>query len=80
MGDNKTIYAVGKDKFLRKIGDPIEMFDSKTVFGQIEVTNSNKVVFVGAVDENTSSGYIRCYKMPVLSTSAGDYQVREHNN
>jgi len=77
MGDNKTIYAVGKDKYLRKVGDPIELYDAKAMFGQITVTNSNKVVFAGAADENVTSGYIRCYKMPVLSAPAGEYQAHD---
>ena len=75
MNDSKTVYAVGKDKFLRKVAEPVELFDAKTMFGQIAVTNSNKMIFTGAADENITSGYVRCYKMPVLSTSAGEYQV-----
>jgi len=77
MGDNRTIYAVGKDKYIRKVAEPIETYDARSIFGQITVTNSNKVVFTGAADETNTSGFIRCYKMPVLSTPAGEYQAHD---
>lgn len=75
MQDNKTSYAVGKDKTIRKMAENMEIIDAKAMFGQIAVTNSNKMIFTGASDENITSGFIRCYKMPVLTTSAGEYQV-----
>lgn len=76
MDDNKTVLGVGNDKTLKKMTDNfVESIDTHTIFNQLALTHSNKLLFTGASEENNSSGFIRCYKLPIFNTPMSEHQV-----
>ena len=76
MDDNKTVLAVGNDKVIKRMTDTsIENIDSQGIFSQIALTNSNKLLFGGNSEEFPGSGYIKCYKLPLLTTPIAEHQV-----
>jgi len=76
LDDNRTVLGVGSDKTIKKMIDNyVESIDTHNIFSQLALTHSNKLLFCGAAEENAGSGYIRCYKLPVLSTFVSEHQV-----
>ena len=76
LDDNKTVLGVGNDKMIKKMTDNyVENIDTHNIFNQLALTNSNKLLFGGASEENMGSGYIRCFKLPILGSHVSEHQV-----
>ncbi len=78
LDDNRTVLGVGSDKTIKKMTDNyIENIDTHNMFSQLALTHSNKLLFGGAAEENLGTGYIRCYKFPVLNSHVTEQQAHD---